>query len=241
MTRHGNPLAHGTGTVVEIGRARLIFGDAYAILPTLGHFDALVTDPPYLLRTAGGGRFRKDRRQLDAIRDQGLDRGFDHAAIINPLLYGSATVFCHTDQLPQLLPYIAGVYHRFALLTWRKANPLPVANQHYRPDSEHWLHGWARGYAPTGTLEQKSRWWDGGAPHGDDRHGHPTPKPLGLMEKIIANTAGNSVVDPFMGTGTTGVAAIRAGRDFTGIEHNWAHFQTACRRIEAAVKGKEEA
>jgi DNA modification methylase len=54
------------------------------------------------------------------------------------------------------------------------------------------------------------------------------------MDKIMRNIAGQTVCDPFMGTGSTGVAAIRAGKTFTGIEHNPKHFETACRRMEEA-------
>lgn len=57
------------------------------------------------------------------------------------------------------------------------------------------------------------------------------------MQKIVRNLPGNTILDPFMGTGTTGVAAVMAGRTFTGIEHNPKHFETAARRIRDAVEG----
>ena len=79
------------------------------------------------------------------------------------------------------------------------------------------------------------------SPRGPARFAHPTTKPDALMEKIMANVAGMSVCDAFMGTGTTGVAAIRAGKRFVGIEHNPVHFATAVRRIEAAIAGIESA
>lgn len=53
---------------------------------------------------------------------------------------------------------------------------------------------------------------------------HPTVKPDDVMNKIITNLSGATVCDPLMGSGSTGVAAIRAGRIFTGIEHNSQHF-----------------
>jgi DNA modification methylase len=64
--------------------------------------------------------------------------------------------------------------------------------------------------------------------------GHPTVKPDAVMEKIIANVGGNSICDPFMGTGSTGVAAVKAGKRFVGIEKNEKHFLTAVGRIEQA-------
>ena len=65
---------------------------------------------------------------------------------------------------------------------------------------------------------------------------HPTEKPLNLMEAIIGNAEPGSVIDPFMGSGTTGVAAIRLGRKFVGIELDSLHFDTACRRIDEAMR-----
>ena len=235
MTRH-NPLVDlDVGRTVHFGdRVTLIMGNAYAIAPQLGSFDAMVTDPPYEFRSTGGGQWRKDRPQMDQIRRHGLDQGFD-LSILNPLLYGAVAVFCHNDQVPTVSTHLAGNWRRFTLLHWRKDNPTPHANRAYRADSELWFHAWQQGFHPVGTLEDKARWWDGPAPHGKaERYGHPTPKPLGLMQKIITNVGGDSIIDPFMGTGTTGVAAVLAGRRFVGIEHDQQFFDTACTRIERA-------
>lgn len=223
-------------TIERIGcDIELHCGDAYQILPMLGRFHALVTDPPYKFNTSGGGRYRAARGAMDRIAADGLDQGFDHT-IINPLQFDAAVVFCHNDQLPVILPHMAGSYSRFALLNWRKSNPQPVANRHYRPDTEFYIHAWSRHCPPQGTLDQKARWWDGGAPRGADRYGHDTPKPLDLMRKIITNVGGDSLIDPFMGTGTTIVAALQAGfRRIVGIEHNPAHYAAARRRISAAL------
>ena len=141
----------------------------------------------------------------------------------------------------QVLPRLAGCYHRYALCTWHKLNAQPLANKHFRPDAEVWLHAWLPDHEPQGDIHAKSRVWTGAAPRGDDRHDHPTPKPLELMQKIVANLPPGSVVDPFMGTGTTGVAAIMAGRAFIGIEHNPKHFNTAVTRIQQVAATMEQA
>jgi site-specific DNA-methyltransferase (adenine-specific) len=220
--------------IVQIGPATLYLGDAYAIRPTLGWFDADVMDPPYEFRAEGGGLYRRSRSGMDEIIDQGLADGFDHK-IINPLLCGAVVVFCHNDQLPKLLPTIDGLFERQAVCIWRKANPQPVANKHYRPTHEFYIHGWSRRFHPRGTLQDLDRQVVSMSPRGAEKFGHPTVKPDAVMAKIMTNVAGESVCDPFMGTGSTGVAAIRAGRRFAGIEHNREHFETACRRISAAV------
>lgn len=217
-----------------IGRARLILGDCREVLPTLGKVDAVVTDPPYEFATSGGGIFRRDRDNMDRIQDAGLDQGFDHT-ILSAQQFGAAVVFAHNDQWAALLPYIAGQYSRYAICQWHKANPMPVANKHYQPDTEIYVHAWSPGYHPAGTLPQKQRYII--AMNGKDGSiDHPTVKPLPVMRKIVANVAGASICVPFMGSGSTGVAALEAERDFIGIEQNPMFFDIACRRIEEAQR-----
>ena len=215
---------------IVIGNARLILGDSYKVLPTLGWVDAIVTDPPYEFRAEGGGLYRALRKGMDQILDEGLADGFDHS-IINPLLCGSVVVFCHNDQLPKLLPYLDGSFERQAVCIWRKKNPQPVANKHYRPVMEFYVHAWNRGHHPRGTLEDLDRMIVAMAARGEAKFGHPTVKPDEVMDKIVRNAAPGMICDPFMGTGSTGVAALKAGRRFIGIENNPVHFETAVGRV----------
>lgn len=227
-------------TSTQIGPHRLILGNAYTVLPTLGWFDALCMDPPYVFRATGGGQYRKQRATMDQIVEEKLDQGFDHT-IINPLLCGNVVVFCHNDQLPKVLPYLDGSFRRQAVCIWRKSNPQPVANKHYQPVMEFYIHAWNEGYHPQGALADLDRQITAYSPRGAEKFGHPTVKPLPVMDKIMRNMAGQTVCDPFMGTGSTGVAAIRAGKTFTGIEHNPAHFETARQRIsEAWAQAQQE-
>ena len=71
-----------------------------------------------------------------------------------------------------------------------------------------------------------------------EKNGHPCPKPLGFMERLIerATLDGETVLDPFMGSGTTGVACARLGRRFIGVEIEPRYFDIACRRIEDAQR-----
>lgn len=72
-------------------------------------------------------------------------------------------------------------------------------------------------------------------PNYHDDHGHPSVKPDKLMAKLMELMPPGAVVDPFMGTGTTGIAAIRARRSFVGIERDPKHFETARRRLQAEL------
>lgn len=233
-------LPNGLAPTLQIGPHRLYLGDAYAIRPLLGWHDADVMDPPYLIRASGAGKYRKKRPMMDQLIAEGLHKDFD-MAIINPLLCGAAVVFAHNDQLARLLTLLAGSFHRHALCVWQKVNPQPVANKHYRPDAEFYAHAWNRGHHPGGEMAELLRVTRCSSPRMGLKFDHPTTKPLQLMDKIAGNVAGTTICDPFMGSGTTGVAAIRAGKIFTGIEKNPKHFETAVRRITEAMAEKEAA
>src|SRR3546814_11360591 len=91
------------------------------------------------MRAEGGGQYRKNRPHFDQIVEEELHKDFDRT-IINPLQCGSAVVFASNDQLPDLLPYLRGNFHRHAVLVWQKPNPQPIANKSYRPDGEFYVH-----------------------------------------------------------------------------------------------------
>lgn len=217
-----------------IGDATLYLGDCREIVPTLGKVDAVVTDPPYEFETAGAGVFRTTRKNMDEIQAKGLADGFDHS-LLSSDRFGSAVVFAHNDQWAELLPHLASQFGRYAICQWHKSNPMPVANQHYQPDTEIYVHAWNPGFHPVGPLSRKQRFIV--APNGQDGSiGHPTVKPLPVMLKIVGNVGGDQVCDPFMGSGTTGVACVNLGRAFIGIERDPGYFDIACRRIEEAYK-----
>lgn len=73
---------------------------------------------------------------------------------------------------------------------------------------------------------------------GEERHGHPTQKPIGVMKWCINHLpeGSSTILDPFMGSGTTGVAAVQMGRNFIGIEREPKYFDIACKRIEDAQR-----
>lgn len=222
-----------TGIRKEVfGGAVLYLGDCNDILPRLGRVDVWCSDPPYKFNTSGGGKMRAERKCLEEIIENELDQGFD-LRIINPLLYRSVVVFCHNEQIHNVSPYLAGNFLRSVMIPWIKKNPMPVANKNYQPSFEPYFHAWNEGGHPVGTLADKERYII--TNNGKSEFDHPTVKPLEVMLKIMRNVNGESVIDPFMGTGTTGVAAIMHGKTFIGIERNEKYFEIACERIKKAV------
>lgn len=220
----------------SIGPHRLFFGDAYELRPRLGRMDADVMDPQYDFNNSGGGHWRKARRAGSMeIHRRGLDKGF-RFDIIDPKLCNSVVAFCHDNSVPGLGAYLRQKFHRAVLLHWIKPNPAPHRNKHYLSDEEFYYHAWARGAHPVGPHEAMRRHITA-APVPERLFGHPTVKPAPVMDKIMTNVNAATICDPFMGTGSTGVAAIKAGKVFYGIENDPASFDMAVARIWEAYQG----
>jgi DNA modification methylase len=143
----------------------------------------------------------------------------------------------HACEILQLGPHTLIWGDCGAALAWWKSNPQPVANKHYLPDLEFWIHGWNEGFhpqrGPDGLASVKRVFASAG---GRNEFGHPTQKPLPLMAKVLTNLGGEAVCDPYMGTGSTGVAAIALGKTFIGIERERRWFDVAVARIKAAAE-----
>ena len=201
---------------VVIGGATLYLGDCREILPTLGKVDAVVTDPPY------GMSFRSNHRahRHDCIANDDSDDFLLFACDIRPS--HSSYIFCRWDN-------ISAVPKPKSVLTWVKNNwSMGDLNHEHARQTETVLfypgpdHDFPNG-RPTDVLE--------GIRTGNGFH--PTEKPTDLMGQIVGFSRG-TILDPFMGSGTTGVACAKLGRKFIGIEIEPKYFDIACRRIELA-------
>ena len=194
---------------VEIGNATLYLGDCMDILPTLDKVDAVITDPPY------GIGFGKKHTKWSANRGVILGNWDDAIPDVYPLLALSENVTIWGGERFEL-PVSRG------WLTWVK------------PDAPHTFASTEFAWR---SLDKPARHlvYSISATNGE-RVGHPTQKPLALMRWCI-DQAGNpkTILDPFMGSGTTGVAAIQMGRKFIGIEQEPKYFEIACKRIEQAI------
>lgn len=203
--------------VETIGRATLYLGDAREIVPALA-YGALVTDPPY------GMAFRSNYRiaKHDAIANDQTDELLQWACRLTPT--HSAYVFCRWDNL-------FSVPKPRSLITWVKNNWSmgDLEHEHARQTEVALFYPGPEHDFPSGRPTDMIR-----APRTGNEH-HPTEKPVQLMRVFVGWTRG-TVCDPFMGSGTTGCAAVASGRDFIGVEINPEWFETACRRIEQAQR-----
>ena len=223
----------------------LYLGDCRDILPTLGKVDAVVTDPP----------FEKEahtpvRRTQKSIRS-GVADAIDFSQITEDL-----RLFVPEWASRKCQGWFLAFCQIEAVSAWRDA--MELASLKYKrgmawikPDSSPQFNGQgpAQGYECIATAwcgAGVSSWNAGGkrgvythCTNGPMRHGvHPTEKPVSLMRELLDDFVRQRgiVVDPFMGSGTTGVACVQLGRKFIGIELEPRYFDIACRRISDELK-----
>jgi site-specific DNA-methyltransferase (adenine-specific)/modification methylase len=201
----------------QIGDATLILGDCWDILPTLGRVDAVVTDPPYgISYNPSGGNGLAQRGSFDRIA--GDNEAFDPT----PWLTFSQVILWGGNHYADRLP------PKPSWLIWYKKDGVfgcefadcEIAWSSLGGVAKVFDHRWH------GMLRASER--------GEPRL-HPTQKPVVLME-WCAGMVGGTILDPFMGSGTTGVACANLGRKFIGIEIEPKYFDIACRRIEEAYR-----
>jgi len=211
----------------EDGAVTIYHGDCREILPSIGPVDFALTDPPYEIVATGGG-IGRSRRYLHEIEGF-TDCGFDASLLAQ---FPSWACFCSKAQLCDLIG--AAGDRRWMLVTWNKPNPTPLVNGNYLPDTEYIVHAWAPGRL-FGEYRDRARFVV--HPCGNADTEHPNEKPLPVVAKIIklGTQPGETVVDPFMGSGTTLRAAKNLGRRAIGIEIEERYCEIAARRCAQEV------
>lgn len=197
--------------IERIGDATLYLGDCREILPSLGKVDAVVTDPPYGIGDKmQGGTWGAAEKYADFRRWDAAPTAENLALVCSK---GRSVVLWGGN-------YFDAPAAR-CWLVWDKFNAVRTM-----ADVE---MAWT-------NLDKPAKRFRGMV--GVHEWGHPTEKPLDLMEWCIDQLPppAASILDPFMGSGTTGVAAIKLGRKFIGIEIEPKYFDIACRRIEEATR-----
>ena len=203
---------------VEIGDATLYLGDCMDILPTLDKVDAVITDPPYGINE--NSKKAASRGKLAAPRDYeefDWDKAPPDEALINAIrdkAKWSALFGGNYFNLPPTSCW----------LVWDKLN-----GDNDFADCELAWTNWPK-------AVRRIQWrWNGMIRQGNEDRFHPTQKPLTVMKWVIdLCPKSDTILDPFMGSGTTGVAAVQMGRKFIGIEREPKYFDIACQRIEQA-------
>lgn len=204
--------------------------------------DLVVTDPPYEVNVASGGgsikaKFMAIKRDL---ANADITNGYDIETIGNELLRvcrkPNLYIFCNKKQIPQYIDFYVNKHKcSFDILCWHKKNPIPSYSNKYMTDTEYCLYFRKGGYCKPQNYDYGKTWWIEPINAKDKKiYQHPTIKPLNIIERLIINSSleGQTVLDPFMGVGTTGVACKKLGRNFIGIEIDPKWVEIGRKRID---------
>lgn len=229
--------------IERIGDAVLYNGDCLEVMGSLEQVSHVFGDPPYEKEA------HKVGRRTQASIKRGVNADLNFAAISESLRDKASAAASRLSQ-----GWVMWFCQAEAVGDWRDA--LEAAGAKYKramiwvkPDSTPQLNGQmpAPGYEsmPLAWCGEGHSRWNAGGKRGvythltnqRDRDGrHPTEKPIPLMRELLADftNSGQTILDPFMGSGTTGVACARMGRKFIGIELDPKYFDIACERIAKA-------
>lgn len=240
--------------VERIGDCTLYQGDFLAIADQLPQVDAVWADPPY----SSGGQFRGDRMGTTSRKylnpnplkpyaefsgDNRDQRSYAHWSALwlgacRQIAKPGAMLGVFTDwrQLPTTTDAVqAGGWIWRGLVVWDKTKGTRPALGRFRNQAEYVVWGTNGPRPSVGPCVPGIYTY---APNHEPKQ-HIAGKPTALLGDLL-ELSGPVVLDPFMGSGTTGVAALRKGKTFIGCEIDQVHFDIACRRIEAAYRDLEK-
>lgn len=200
--------------------------------------DCIYTDVPYLMQSGGkgGGAFGNRihnliRRDMDSII-----HGFDYKLLdelVRIMKKVNIFIWCNKQQILDIMNYFKN--YSCDILTWNKTNPTPFTNNVWLSDIEYCLYFREKGVKLNDGYNLKSKWYVSAINKLDkELYGHPTIKPLELVKRHLEHTTqpNDIVLDPFMGSGTTAIAAKELKRRFIGFEIDSEYFKKAVSRIE---------
>jgi site-specific DNA-methyltransferase (adenine-specific) len=204
--------------------------------------DCVICDPPYDKRThAGALTISADKAAKTGeygIPFKHLESPSELAKVLLKCAKRWVVAFCTLEQIADYQIGAGDAWIRAGV--WDKIAPGPqitgdrpgqavdgIAIMH-NPGKKKWNRGGGSGI------------WRVMPPKGDERPDHPTPKPEKLMGMLVNDftDANETVLDPYMGSGTTGIACLRTGRNFIGIEIDPKHYATACERMAREIDGE---
>ena len=229
------------GDVVQIGDATLYHGDCLEILPTLPKVDAVITDPPYGI-PAGAACWRKNGTAIEDWRDKVYNVAVDGWRDLTSISDGWVVEFGVRagDGFAMASRHSAAGWSPSNVYALVKSAPAPTPRPGFANALE--LAVVSRAGRPKwhGTGYVPNRWIGLTPNRAGTDDGHPTQKPVDAIETLVAalSERGMAVLDPFMGSGTTGVACANLGRKFIGIEIERKYFDIACERSDNAYRQK---
>lgn len=218
-------------------------GDCLELMKDIpdGSVDLVVTDPPYKFENQGGGFYAKNsstqRVYCDALKKINCCdfNPYDFLTAVKPKLkkfYGY--FFCNKSLLEDYIKFARDNELNFDVLVMAKSNPIPSYNNHHLSDLEYIVMMRDKGtyFSKHKNLDDFRKFYITSCKKGV----HPAEKPVDLLERFIrvSSRENDVILDPFMGSGSTGVACINTTRSFIGIELDEQYFNIAEQRISEA-------
>lgn len=214
---------------VTIGDCRLILGDCLEVMPILGGGFSMLADPPYGTENLGGGYGRRQNHTLDGVHGRRIKNDADLSALASLLPQikmenGYIIIFAHARKTQEIVKALGDetIAHK---VVWNKKQMGLGYTVRYAHEDILILQRGEPDRPPFALPSVLTA-------HQSEKL-HPHQKPIVVM-KTLASWLPGEILDPFMGSGTTGVACAHLGRKFTGIEIDPEYFEIACKRISDA-------
>lgn len=200
--------------------------------------DLVVTDPPYKFENQGGGFYAKNnstkRQYLENLKSIKCCEfePIEFLNIIKPKMkkfYGY--FFCNKSLVQEYIKYAKDNKYQYDILVMAKSNPIPAYNNHHLSDLEYIIMIREKGtyFSKHKNIDDYRKYYLTSC----KKRLHPAEKPIELLERFIkvSSEENDLILDPFMGSGTTGIACKQLNRNFIGIELDEKYFEIAEKRI----------
>ena len=230
----------------------LRLGDCLEILKDIPDksIDLVVIDPPYDFMSKHYGKsYSEDgafgslgRTYHKELESNDIITGINEDVLqelIRVMKKVNIYIWCSKEQILKYINFFKN--YNMDLLTWHKTNPVPTCSNKYLSDTEYILFFREKGVKIYGTYATKKKYYVTPTNKEDKKlYKHPTIKPLEIIENLIINSSqeNDTILDCFMGSGTTGVACKNLNRNFIGIELDEKYFEIARERIENVSNSK---
>lgn len=219
-------------------------GDCYELIKSIPDksIDLIVTDPPYLIENTKAGGHSNLAKSIqgmnDEIAEKNLTTSIDTKILsefVRVMKNINIYIWCNHKQIPMYLDYfVKELDCAFDIIIWNKTNAMPLFNNKYMTDKEYCLYFRKGGYCnPPDYESAKTVYYQPININDKNMYDHPTIKPQNIIENLIKNSSkeGEIVLDTFVGSGTTCVAAKEAGRRYIGMEIDPEYHRIAVNRL----------
>ena len=229
-----------------MGHVKLYNKDCYKLLPKLpsDSVDLVIIDPPYEHEYHGGGQASR-AKDYTVVKDNTdfMNYGFDYELVFSELVrickIPNIICFCSNKQITKIMGWFEEHSLNPTLTTWKKTNACPLGNGKYISDLEFAVFARGKGCHWNNMAPSKIKYKCKSYPFvAGKRKLHPAEKPLELIKEYVElhSLEGDTVLDCFMGSGTTGVACEQLNRNFIGIEIEREYCEIAKNRIQEIRK-----